>query len=295
MSLTSISSPRITVQRAPRRSACFIWPFRDRPACSIWARRPLLRSCPTSTNASRPVPATNTSMPWSCSTAPAARRIRSMPGRPADPRRRRAAELLDQPVVAAAAAERGLGPQPLRLELEHRARVVVEPAHERGIDLVRDAGRVEQGAHLAEVLGVLGARSCRSGAAPPPSPPGCRGDRRRRRAAGSGRAARARPRTARPRAREETQSAPRGSRRAPRACPGSTASACTGPVPASSKISASSRISSASSVGSSEPSASASICVNWRKRPACGASWRKKGPASQTFTGCGSLCMPCSM
>ena len=77
--------------------------------------------------------------------------------RPAHARGRRAAQLLDQAVVAAAAAERRLGAEALGLELEHRARVVVEPAHERGVDLVRHPGPVEQRPHLGEVLGVVGA------------------------------------------------------------------------------------------------------------------------------------------
>ena len=55
-----------------------------------------------------------------------------------------------------------------------------------------------------------------------------------------------------------------------------------------------SRISSASTAGSAEPIASAPICQNWRKRPACGFSWRKKLDRYQSFTGCGALCMPCS-
>ena len=66
-------------------------------------------------------------------------------------------------------------------------------------------------------------------------------------------------------------------------------------TPAASRISASSRIVSASTAGSSEPIASAPICQNWRKRPFCGRSRRKKLERYQSFTGCGSLCMPCSM
>ena len=53
-------------------------------------------------------------------------------------------------------------------------------------------------------------------------------------------------------------------------------------------------ISSASTSGESVPIASAPTWLNWRKRPACGRSWRKKGPKYQSFTGCASLCMPCS-
>jgi hypothetical protein len=77
------------------------------------------------------------------------------PGRPTHPGCRRAAELLDEPVVAPASAERGLGAQPLGHELEHGARVVVEAADQRRIDLILETRRVEQGADLPEVLGVL--------------------------------------------------------------------------------------------------------------------------------------------
>ena len=42
------------------------------------------------------------------------------------------------------------------------------------------------------------------------------------------------------------------------------------------------------------PEGTAPIWLNWRKRPAWGRSWRKYGPRYQSFTGCGSLCMPCS-
>ena len=77
------------------------------------------------------------------------------PRRPADARGRRAAELLDEAVVAAAAADTGLRAERVARELEDRARVVVEPAHERRVDLVRQVGAVEQRAHGGEVLGVL--------------------------------------------------------------------------------------------------------------------------------------------
>jgi hypothetical protein len=53
-------------------------------------------------------------------------------------------------------------------------------------------------------------------------------------------------------------------------------------------------ISSASASGESVPITSASSWWNWRKRPACGRSWRKYGPQDQSFTGWASLCMPCS-
>ena len=51
-------------------------------------------------------------------------------------------------------------------------------------------------------------------------------------------------------------------------------------------------ISSASTSGESEPITSASIWLNWRKRPAWGRSWRKYGPQHQSFTGCGELVHP---
>ena len=65
-------------------------------------------------------------------------------GSPADRRGRRTAELLDQAVVATAAADLGLGAEPLADEREDRPRVVVEAAHQGRVDHVLDAGRVEQ-------------------------------------------------------------------------------------------------------------------------------------------------------
>ena len=78
------------------------------------------------------------------------------PGRPADARRRRPAELLDQAVVASPAPDAALGAERVARELEHRARVVVEPAHERRVDLVRDVDGVEQRADGREVVAVVG-------------------------------------------------------------------------------------------------------------------------------------------
>ena len=74
------------------------------------------------------------------------------PGPEPDRGGRRAAYLLDDVVVAAAAADRALGSDRLVHELEGRARVVVEPAHERRLELVADAVRVEVAAHGVEVL-----------------------------------------------------------------------------------------------------------------------------------------------
>src|SRR5207253_587963 len=69
-----------------------------------------------------------------------------------DPGRRWTTDLLDQPVVATAAADRVLRPDRLVLELESRTRVVVEPANERRHELVAHAVGVEEGAHRGEVL-----------------------------------------------------------------------------------------------------------------------------------------------
>src|SRR5919199_4754909 len=74
------------------------------------------------------------------------------PGPEADPGRGRPADLLDEVVVAAAAADRALRADRLVHELECRARVVVEPAHERRCELVADAVGVEVAAYGVEVL-----------------------------------------------------------------------------------------------------------------------------------------------
>ena len=69
--------------------------------------------------------------------------------RPAHARRRRAADLLDQPVVAPAAADARLRAEVGGRELEHGARVVVQAAHERRCrprtaDRPRRAGRARR-------------------------------------------------------------------------------------------------------------------------------------------------------
>ena len=71
-----------------------------------------------------------------------------------DARRRRAAEVLDETVVATAAAERVLRRvERAALELERRAAVVVEAAHEPRVDRERDAERVSPRLHAGEVRG----------------------------------------------------------------------------------------------------------------------------------------------
>ena len=72
----------------------------------------------------------------------------------ADAGRRRAAERLDETVVATAATERVLGRvERAAGELERGAPVVVEAAHERGVDRERDAEAVEAVLHRVEVRG----------------------------------------------------------------------------------------------------------------------------------------------
>ena len=68
----------------------------------------------------------------------------------ADARRGLAAHLLDETVVATAAADRVLrGVERVALELERRAGVVVEAAHETRRDLEVDAERVQARLHAS--------------------------------------------------------------------------------------------------------------------------------------------------
>ena len=77
------------------------------------------------------------------------------PSRPADTRRRGTAQLLDQAVVATPARDARLRPEGVAGELEQRARVVIQTAHERRVDLVRNARPLQHLADLCEVRGVL--------------------------------------------------------------------------------------------------------------------------------------------
>ena len=70
-----------------------------------------------------------------------ARRIRSIPAAQPIPGVGGPPELLDQPVVAAAAAHAALRAERVGGELEDGPRVVVETPHERRVDLVGDAAR----------------------------------------------------------------------------------------------------------------------------------------------------------
>ena len=70
--------------------------------------------------------------------------------------RRLAAHLRDQAVIAAAGADGVLAAERIGDPLEHRARVVVEAAHQPRIHRVGNAQRIEAGAQLREVLLRLG-------------------------------------------------------------------------------------------------------------------------------------------
>ncbi len=60
-----------------------------------------------------------------------------------DARRRLAAELADQPVIAATGADGTLGAELVGDPLEYRAAVIVQPAHQLRIDLIGDADGIE--------------------------------------------------------------------------------------------------------------------------------------------------------
>ena len=118
------------------RSACFIWPLTERPGQVELRRQPgaaglgrqregvgaLGRLATRRTGRSRARAA-------GAPRRPAASARRRPPSR--TPGVARAAELLDQPVVAPAAADARLGAERVGGELEDRARVVVQAAHER--------------------------------------------------------------------------------------------------------------------------------------------------------------------
>src|SRR5207248_5508754 len=76
-------------------------------------------------------------------------------GGPAAGRGRRTIELLDQAVVASAAADGRLRPELRALELVYGPRVVVEAAHERRVELVRNPRFVEPRAHGGEVFEIV--------------------------------------------------------------------------------------------------------------------------------------------
>ena len=74
------------------------------------------------------------------------------PHREADRRGRLAADLVEQPVVASAAAHRPLRAEAVGHPLEHGEVVVVEPAHQVVVDGEREAGVLQDGLQAVEVL-----------------------------------------------------------------------------------------------------------------------------------------------
>ena len=69
-----------------------------------------------------------------------------MPGVPGPPNWRH------QAVVAAAGADRALRAERIGGPFEHRARVVIQPAHQSRLDIILDAGASQVGAQRLEVL-----------------------------------------------------------------------------------------------------------------------------------------------
>ena len=69
-----------------------------------------------------------------------------------------AADLLDEPVVAAAAADAALRAEAVGVELEGGARVVVEAAHQAEVEVRLEPGPLHQREHRVEVLAALRAQ-----------------------------------------------------------------------------------------------------------------------------------------
>ena len=78
------------------------------------------------------------------------------PGRPADRRRRRPAEALDQAVIAAAGDHRLCAPRSVGDEFEGGVAVIIEAAHQARVAGPGDPDRVEPGGHRGEEVGGLG-------------------------------------------------------------------------------------------------------------------------------------------
>ena len=298
---TSASSPTIATYRAPIRSACLSWPLQRPPGeleLGAQARAPRV-SCASANAARAPVgarPAPRTGRP--------ARRDRQLAGgqqdpldagRPAGGRRRRPAELLDQAVVAPAAADAGLGAERVAGELEHAC-----ACSSRG--RAPASGRARRGSRRrrAARAPARSARRPRRSAGRAASArlvidlAGARGRSRRTRASGSGRSGRdlggqlvlVRAQVGgqllavlgaglgRAEARRAAAACPR--RRSPRAARRAARSARRR---SRARRSRSPRRRPARTAGSG---------------PRCGASARKKLDRYQSFTGWGSLCIPCS-
>ena len=149
-------------------------------------------------------------------------------GGPADPRHRRPAHQLDQPVVAAAGHHRALRAEIGRDELEGGVGVIVEAAHQARVQPVGDAEPVEPVAHPREERRATprsdsrrksGASAADAAGRPDPSNRGC--------AAGCGRAGAGCPPTVRMRAPRNSRPARRDRRRGSRGSPSVLSSSTT--------------------------------------------------------------------
>ena len=158
--LATSSSPTISANRAPLLSARRSWALKPAAGEPIAIFTPGTASRRPSTSlepeTSRRVAGRDEERVGGLLGAVRAVRARELDDpleaeREADGRRVAAAELRDEAVVAAARAHRRLGPELVRDPLEHRARVVVEAAHEPRIQLKRDADVREQLLHALEV------------------------------------------------------------------------------------------------------------------------------------------------
>ena len=178
------SSPRMATKRAPSLSASFMRDLKLRPSGSRSTRTPACRS-----PAGGSVPRRTRPRPRAAGTRPPRRSPSA--GRhgehdplhargEADPGEVRPAEVLHEPVVAAAPEQAVLRAQRTARHLERRPRVVVEAAHQAMVDAVADPQEVELAADLREVIAarraeVLEDPGQRRRSAPAPRAPSNRG------------------------------------------------------------------------------------------------------------------------
>ena len=158
--LASSSSPRMATKRAPSLSARFICDLRPRPSWSISTRTPGLaqrRAAGGGRGRARPAPGAP-GTPRSARSGGRGRDQHDQPlhaQREADAGEVRAAEVLHEAVVAAAAEHAVLRAQLAAQHLERGAHVVVEPAHQAVAQAVGDAQQVQLAPHLGEVVAAL--------------------------------------------------------------------------------------------------------------------------------------------
>ena len=158
----SSSSPRMATKRAPSLSARFICDLRPAPLVVHEHAQPGLRAASRCRSRARSRPA-GASGARNTSQRGVRRRRRQQHDQPlhaqreADAREVGAAQLLHQPVVAAAAQHAVLRAQLAAHHLERGARVVVEAAHQPVAQPIGDAQQLQLAPHLREVVAALGA------------------------------------------------------------------------------------------------------------------------------------------